>query len=811
MSHFRQRIEQRFEKLALLLYRRRLAALICIAVMAGLLIAGLPRLELDTSTEGMLHTDDPIIDIYDDFREQFGRDAVIVIALEPDRIYDPGFLDFLRDLHQDLARGVPYLEDITSLINARHTRGEGDVLTVGELMADWPRSEADLAVLKERIEANPLYINQLVTPDHRLTTLALKLQIYAPDGGEGADGASDDLAGFEEDEPAADGQTPVKAPEYLTNDQQIEAVEAVEAILDRYRDRGVEIHLAGPPVVGTMLEKTMIGDLYTSVIAVLVMVTICLAVMFRRPSGVLLPQLIVNLSMTSTLGLMAWLKVPVKLPSMVLPAFLLAVAVGASVHVLALFYRRLARDGDRRGAIVHALGRSGLAIVMTSLTTAAGLASFATASVAPIADMGIFSAVGVMIALVYTIVLLPALLALVPIKPGSRKSLSNRLDTVLAWVAAFSVRRAKAITLISLAIIAVSGAGAAQLRFSHNVLEWLPTDLPVRRATELIDGRLNGTVNVEVVIDTGRENGLHDPKVLQALDRLARRLEAETTGGVRVGKSYSVADVLKEIHQALNENRPEFHRVPDDGALIPQEFLLFENSGSDDLEEVVDSSFRMARFTARVPWGDAIIYAPFLERLRTMFAAELGPEVDITVTGIMTLFFRTINASIISMARSYAIALVVVTLMMIALIGEVRIGLLAMLPNLAPILLTLGLMGWLGLPLDMITMLTGSIAIGLAVDDTVHFMHHFRRNYLQTGDAALSVHNSLALAGRAMMVTTIVLSLGFFVLMTATLGSVNRFGFLTGVTVILALVADFFLAPALMVLAYGRRDKNRKI
>ncbi|MBW2618500.1 MAG: MMPL family transporter, partial [Deltaproteobacteria bacterium] len=419
------------------------------------------------------------------------------------------------------------------------------------------------------------------------------------------------------------------------------------------------------------------------------------------------------------------------------------------------------------------------------------------------------ASLGVLLALVNTIILLPALLAIFPIKAKKGGGETRaRMDRILDWVTDLSTGRPKTITVVSLAIIALCLAGALRLHFSHDVMEWLPQDLPARQATEKIDQEFKGTVTVEVVLDTGRENGLYDPAFLKKLDFLGREMEGRKEGDIIVGKATSVADLLKEIHQALNENQPQFYVIPDNPALIPQEFLLFENSGSDDLEDVIDSQFRLARFTMSVPMKDAIAYLPLLASVEDRFSEVLGSETEITVTGMGFLFFRTTIAAIHSMAQSYIIAFLVITGMMILLIGSFKIGLVAMLPNLAPIIVTMGLIKLVGFPLDMFTMLIGSIAIGLAVDDTIHFTHNFRRYYAQTGDPKESVRLTLHTAGRAMMATTVVLSLGFFIFMFASMNNLFRFGLLTGVTVLLALLADFLLAPALMVLIH--RNKKEK-
>ncbi|MBL4615615.1 MAG: efflux RND transporter permease subunit, partial [Magnetovibrio sp.] len=286
------------------------------------------------------------------------------------------------------------------------------------------------------------------------------------------------------------------------------------------------------------------------------------------------------------------------------------------------------------------------------------------------------------------------------------------------------------------------------------------------------------------------------------LDQLGREIESLRDGQYTVGKTLSLADILKESNRALHANDDAYYAIPDDRDLIAQELFLFENSGSDDLEDFVDSQFQKARFTAKMPWVDAIHLRTLDAELTEKFRAVLGDEVDITVTGMNALLGRTMEATIYSMTNSYLIAAGVITLMMILFIGNVRLGLVSMIPNLMPIIIALGLMGWLGIKLDLFTMLIGSIAIGLAVDDTIHFMHNFRRYHHETADVRLAVRKTLLGTGRAMFVTTVVLSTGFFIYTQSTMSNLFNFGWLTGMTIILALLADFFLAPALMAMLH---------
>ena len=210
----------------------------------------------------------------------------------------------------------------------------------------------------------------------------------------------------------------------------------------------------------------------------------------------------------------------------------------------------------------------------------------------------------------------------------------------------------------------------------------------------------------------------------------------------------------------------------------------------------------LARLTIRLPWRDTLVYVPFLRDTEQRFRTTLGAGVDITTTGVMSILSRTLDAAIRSAAKSYVIAFVVITLMMIVLIGKLKLGLASMLPNLTPIIVTIGLMWWIGIPLNMFTMLVGSIAIGIAVDDTIHFMHNFRRYFAETGDVRVAVNRTLHTTGRAMLVTSVVLAIGFYIFLFASLNNVIQFGLLTGTAIVLALLADFLLAPALMVLLH---------
>ena len=801
MIKIKTNIEHYFGNLGRFIYDNKFRTLFLILLIVVGFLSQLPKLTMDTSSEGFLHDNDPTLLQYNKFREQFGRDELLLLAIKTPDIFTNEFLTKLNNLHEELEDNVPYLDEINSLINARNTRGEGDSLIVEDLFEELPGSPEEMQAKKTLTLNSKLFKNLVISEDAEFTTIMIRSNAYAVESSDNFDL----MEGFEDEPTKPAGE---EKREFLTDAQNSEMVTKVYDIIEKYKSDDFQIYAAGNPIVIDRIKRAMQHDMQTFTKLSLLGIAIILFLLFRRISGVLMPLLVVTLTLLSTFAAMAATGTALKLPTQILPSFLLAVGVAASVHLLAMFFRYFDQHENKREAIAHALSHSGLAITMTSLTTAAGLLSFSASEVAPISDLGLFSASGVLISLIYSLVLLPALIAVIPIKhKKDDKTVSRKkaMDTVLLKIANFSTSNHKLIIGVAVLAFVIAIGGLLKTTFFHDPLKWLPESWDTRKATELVDVKLKGSGFLEVIIDTGEVNGLYDPLVMASIDELNSKINTLSTERIFVGKTISVLDILKESNRALHANDEAFYRIPSDRALIAQELLLFENSGSDDLEDFVDSQFTMARITVKTPWVDAASNADFVRLIEKEIASTLDPSLSTYVTGMGSLFSRTLNAAIESTKISYVIATVIITLMMIAMLGQIKLGLISMIPNLLPILFAIGIMGYFSMPLDMFTMLIGSIAIGLVVDDTIHFMHNFQRYYHQYGDVDKAVEETLLSTGRAIMVTSIVLCFGFFIFMAASMNNVFRFGFITGLTIIFALLADLFLAPALMKLIYGNK------
>jgi len=822
MKNIVSKIENQFEQLGYFVFAQRWKVILMALVLFGVLASQVPHIVIDTSNEAFLEPDDPILTQYDAFRDQFGRDEVVVVAIQPKDVFERQFLERLKAFHDDLESEVPYLDEVISLVNVTSIKGEEEELLVEELLEDWPEDEEGIAALKKDVLSNKFYKNLLISEDGTFTTVIIRSNAFT-----GEDTLTEDSEFGEdmfEDEGGSDSAensevtTLDETPEgRITEQQNTEFTAAIESIVRRYTTPDFPTNVAGSPVMTGVLKDEMMSNIPRFTLMALGLIGILLLLLFRTPVGVFLPLLTVIMSLISAIGLMAVSGTPLTVVTQILPSLLLAVGVGYSVHLLTIYYHHLQRNGDKEKAIVFALGHSGLAILMTSLTTAGGLISFLPAPLAPVSALGLFGAIGVLLAVFYTLLFVPAVLAVLPVskkRVSPEDDGSSLADRILGGFGMFAVNRPWTVVFGSILLGLVAVGGTTQLRFSHDVISWFPEDNSIRQATEVIDKNLKGATSIEIIIDTGKINGVKDPDFMQRLDdfnRFAEQWKSEdpsTDVNLLVGKSTSIADTLKQIHQALNENQEEFYVVPEDRDLIGQELILFENSGSDDLENVVDSQFSQARITVKTSWADAGSYTEMIRQLEEKANELFGDAKEIIVTGLVPLLTRTIDLVMLSMVISYSAAAVIITLMMILLLTDWRLGLWSMIPNFLPILMGLGVMGALDLPLDMASMLVGSIALGLAVDDTVHFLHNFRRYFHDSRNVSEAVSNTLHTAGRAMLFTTVALSIGFFVYTQATLKNLYSFGLITGFTIIMALLADLLLAPAMMTLIYRNKTTD---
>lgn len=814
MSEIRARLELFFEKMARLFYRHCIITLSVMFLFIGFATSYCRYLTVDTSTEAMLRNDDPSLIRYNAFRDQYGRSDLLAVLVESPDIFDRDFLIKLKAFQDDLKACHPYINKITSLINVRDTYGKDDTLYVEPLIEN-PET-ADLTEVKAKANANPFYKDYILADDLSATAVIIEIKERILDKPKNSAGISDDGFGddFSFDNSNSGDKKSSQSFHYINSDEQAEVNKAILNVIASYKTDDFKTTFSGGSVVMDVFNRNTVNDTKRMVILMLLVILTFLYLMFRRVSGMVMPSVVVITSTLTTMGFMGMAHTPISIMTNILPGFLIGVCIADSVHVLAIFYRNYNQGASKEDAICRAIGHSGLAIAMTSLTTAAGLISFAMAEIATIGELGIFSALGVMLGLVFTIVLLPSMVAVIPIKKQDKiyemVKANDATDRLLISFGAFSIKHPYKIVVLSAAIIGVSVYYIFQLHFVSYMIQYFPKNDPVKVDLKNLENHLGGSITFEILFDTKKENGIQDPDLLKKIDALTPKFLAIKSDQLYVGQVMSIIDIIKETNQALHNNDPAYYKIPDDPQSLAQQMLLFETSGSEDLMKITDSLFSQTRLTVKTKWADSVVYNRFVHNLEKMCSDAVGDKAEVVVTGVAALMSRTVTAALFSMAESYVIALIVITILLVLLVGDLKLGLISMFPNLMPIVMVFGLISILHVSLDLNTLFIGSVALGLVVDATIHFVYNYRKYLYKSGDLAIAIRETFLGTGRAILITTIVLSMNFFVLLFSSLQHSIKFGLFTGIAIVLSLLSNFILLPALLALVYRFSPASQK-
>ncbi|MCH8530049.1 MAG: MMPL family transporter [Saccharospirillum sp.] len=794
VANWKSTLEGWFEQWAGLMMLRpwwTLAIVLLVLVAMG---QSLRFIALDSDLENFIDEDTEVRQTYQAVQALFGRNDLIMLAVQGE-VLSEGFLTDLKALQQDLEQSLPHLEELTSLWNASYLEGDDEALHVSDLIEAVPQSDAEWAALRERLERSMLASQVLLSADGRMTLLIIEPHTYDY----ATPTETTDLFDVVFDNDAFDWGSPetveAEAP-LLSHAQRAQLLAQLDKVLVDYAH--LTPMVAGMPALDSALQETMKAEMQTFLRWTVLLIFAVLLLFFRQVLAVVGPLVTVLSALLLTMSALVLTGNKISMPLIMLPSLLLAITIGDSVHLLTHFGLQRRQGLSVVAAMRMAVQRTSIPLLLTSLTTAGGLLSLVFADIVPLRHLGVFSALGVMLAFILTITVLPALAVIMPGKVPDDRQSHPLLSRLMARLAQFSWQHGGKLALLWLVLVALAFTQIVQLRFSHNPMNWMPENLPIVQATNLIDERLSGTMTLDLVFDTGRENGVKDLAFIQALAQWQDSLAQQAVRGVEVAASQSIVDLVRDTHRALQGGTDDQYRLPDTQAFMNEALFLFETSAADQLYSLVDSNYRTTRMTLILPWQDILHYQGFIEQLQADGANRFDGLAELQVSGLIALLAGTLQAVLTTTATSYALAAVVISLMMIALLGSVRLGLLAMLPNLAPILVVMGLMQPFGIALDMITMLVATIAIGITVDNTVHFTHHFQYGLSRGLTVQEALDSAFAGAGQALLTTAMVLTAGFYVFLFSDVSSLFNLGFLSGTAFLLAMASNMTLTPFLL-------------
>jgi predicted RND superfamily exporter protein len=430
--------------------------------------------------------------------------------------------------------------------------------------------------------------------------------------------------------------------------------------------------------------------------------------------------------------------------------------------------------------------------LFTTLSTGAGFLSFLSSEIPIVRLTGLFAAVGIGLAFVLTVLVLPAALSFLraPRVTAGRQA-QGVLVRTLKRLGPWTARHPRAILACSVVTVGIGLLGITQLSTETTNLLLLKDGHPLRASYDFIERNLTGLSNLEVIVE-GERDALRTPALLEKLDRLSAKIAQEPG----LTKTISLVDYVKEINRALHGDDPEYYKIPDTARAVAQSLLLYEFAGGDELRDYVSGDYSAGRLTALFRTMSSRESAALQARVLD-YARQL--ELPIKVTGTIALLEAMEQKVTISQVRSLGIALLLIAGLMALLLRSWRLGLLSLVPNALPILLMFAVMGFAGIPLDAATSIVAGLALGIAVDDTIHYLTRFRRELRQAKSYREALIRTTRTVGRAIVFTSVILFAGFSVLLLGTFKGTIYFGLLIGLAMAFALVGDLVLLPALLL------------
>ena len=855
---------------------------------------GSTRFVLDTSFESWFSDDDSAVESLNEFREQFGSDDGLFIVYEAkdgdvfsnqslsliseitevldndEQISDE---DWLKNygLTANIAETLKHIKRVQSLTNIRIQKNEDDVLSAPLLV---PKViPKDINILSEiKSEAGkqsslPLF---MFSKDHRFGAISIQTDFgtipIIEDQNEEQSLFSDDYW-TDDFEDSVDEQAVLQKVKFkdIEPSLYIPFMQAVSAI---YEQPEMLAHFDFYPIgTSAMIELawgTMIQAAFL-LVGMLIIINLLLWTLFRSASAVVLPQLAIGLSILFVIGGLSWLNIASTTLIALTAMLVIAVGVADCVHVMSsyLLFRRSGNNHEQ--ALSQAYGKTGVPILLTTVTTMAGMSSLAVTGMPQFVLFGFSSAAGVGLAFLYTIYLLPVLMdywhpmqdkkvldvvlekrtlaslvknffKLIQIKALKLLCFIVRpililskkigltwllgadwLQPLLDKIPAFVQRYRYAVVVIFFSVFGICLYGATQVKIDSNLVELYSDDVPIGQAYDIVDEHMMGTGNMIIVVNTGESDAIMNPAVLNAMSRL--QTQVKESYSEYIIRTNSLADLVKETH-AIMQGDEQYRTIPESQITVSQLLYLFNSANPEERRALVSDDYSKSHISIQLKNAGSNEYAEFFAGIRKDINNEFDtlkdryPNLDVEITGTFAMMMRLADDLSRNQFKSLAIAAIVISCLLMVTLGSLQAGAMSIVPNLIPATLAFGLMGLFGIPLDTDTLMIAPLIIGIAVDDTIHFISHYRMSLAINNNMRLALIEAIKEVGQAVTFTTLILGSGFFMLTFSDYLGLAKIGGFGSLAIFVALLCDLLFFPALIMIfkpKFGQKNVDENL
>lgn len=720
----------------------------------------------DTNYRVFFSKENPQLQLFESFQRVFSKNDNIFIVLKPESgdAFDRDTLRAVQWLTEQSWK-TPYSSRVDSISNFQHTYAEGDDLVVRDLVDKVPDEYTDeeLDALRRVALDEPLLRNRLISDNADTTGVNITVQIP--------------------------GESPYEVPE---------AAQFIRTVVDQAkRDYpGITFALSGAVMMNNAFSESSQQDMSLLVPIMYGVLVVGLILFLRSFTSTLGAFLVVGLATMTAMGLTGWLGIKLTPPSATAPTIILTLAIADSIHFLKTMLWQMQKGMKKHEAIVESMRINFQAIFLTSLTTVIGFLSLNFSDAPPFRDLGNITAIGVTAALIYSVTFLPAIMSLLPVRV---RALPDDHRSFFEHMADWLIRHHKLIFVSASLLVAGLAWQITRLDLNDQFVRYFDRSIEFRRDTDFMIEHISGIYAVEFPVPAQGKQGVNDPEYLHKLEEFTQWLK-EQPG---VSHVFSITDIMKRLNKNMHGDDAAYYRIPDDRELASQYLLLYELSlpFGLDLTDRVNVDKSASRVTVTLGDVTSVRMREFEKEAVAWLEKNAPSYMKTRSTGPVVMFSYISERNIDSMMKGNVLAFLLISFSIGIALRSFRLGLISLVPNLIPAVCAFGIWGVLVGQVNMAVAIVAAVSLGIIVDDTVHILSKYRRGKYEKG---LSTHDAivyaLSMTGGALVVTTVVLVIGFSVLSLSSFEINASMGMLNAIAIGIALLFDFALLPPLLMM-----------
>ncbi|MFD2567290.1 efflux RND transporter permease subunit [Pseudotenacibaculum haliotis] len=770
-----------WSRVSRLILRNRYLVLILIAAFTAFLVTQMKYMRFSYTEANLLPENHEVNVQYDQFLDIFGEEGnLIILGIKDSTVFTPEKFNAWNQLAKslDTLNEVDFTLSIADVKKLKADRKKRQFV-LEPLYEDMPKTEEEVNEVKKQLfEKLPFYDNLLYNKE----TETLQTAVYI----------NKEIV-----------NTPVRKAfvfEYL------------EPTIKKFEEEtGLDVRVSGMPYIRTLNSQNIVDEIGLFVAGALLITALIFFFFFRSFRATFITLLVVTIGVTWAFGFIGWLGYEITVLTALIPPLIIVIGVPNAVFLINKYQQEIKKHGQQAKALQRVITKIGNATLMTNITTASGFATFVFVKSQLLREFGILASLNIISIFILALLIIPTVYSfMAPPKPKHLNHLERRwMENVVNWMEKMVREQRIAVYITTVAVIILGIIGLYQIRVSGSLIEDMPKGKAFYKDIKFFEEEFGGIMPLEILIDTKKEKGVMKLSTLKRMEKINEEIESFP----ELSKPISIVNLVKYSKQAYYKGNPKYYQLP---SSQEQSYIFAYTRNSDGnanmLNNFVDSTGQYARITTFMKDIGTDKMDGIQERLQQVIDKEFPEKrYAVSLTGKALVFLKGTNYLISNLVFSLSLAIVLISLFMAWMFRSFRMILISIIPNMLPLLITAGLMGFFDIPIKPSTILVFSIAFGISVDDTIHFLAKYRQELIANNWAIRkSVYAALRETGVSMFYTSIVLFFGFLIFTVSSFGGTIALGGLVSITLLFAMVSNLLLLPSLL-LTFEDKIANKKV